>query len=439
MDLKYDLNAISQITNRSVLLYKESQSYHYVQPSSETAEDLNQDGNIDFICNLTSSKYDLFDSGLLIEGQFQQRLTQGTAEEQTWKAVTDNITLENNALLRIFKEMSLKSSADTEIEKVSHPGEVSNISQFTLKEYNYINSEGNLGLFIPDIGTGDHTNSSHTKRKNIMNGANFQCILPLDNVFGFFTYVRNSFSNNQITLTVIRDFQSTAKLNNLLFGNGLTAHAEFRIRLSKLRWMIPMTKLNTSGTLDYDKQLTKKIDYKFLTNKCEFKQVPVGQETNIPLGVINANVHEIFIVFKEPTKTNLINNSKYIQKYGNEKLTNISIDIGGVLYPPSGTPLNFDIDMNQQAHLYKMYLSFVKYKNQINEPMLSWDDFKNLYTIIPFDFSAQDSSFLNKQTSISINLTKTNNFIPDMYVLMKLEKSIIFDFMEDKTAVLSLK
>ena len=66
----------------------------------------------------------------------------------------------------MFKERTLKFSNDSEIEKVTHPGEVATKNQFTMNEYDYTNTDGQLNLFVPDIGDDAHGNTESIKRKN---------------------------------------------------------------------------------------------------------------------------------------------------------------------------------------------------------------------------------------------------------------------------------
>ena len=101
----------------------------------------------------------------------------------------------------MFKEMTLKFSNDSEIVNVTHPGEVATINQFIMNQYDYTNTDGQLNLFVPDSGDGGQGNANpeFTKRKQLI-GSKFQVMLPLDCVFGFFTYVRVALANIFITL-----------------------------------------------------------------------------------------------------------------------------------------------------------------------------------------------------------------------------------------------
>ena len=63
----------------------------------------------------------------------------------------------------------------------------------------------------------------------------------------------------------------------------------------------------------------------------------------------------------------------------------------------------------------------------VSLPILGKTIFDNLYNIYRIDLSSQDPAYLNKNTSISLQLTKTQNFTPLVYVLTKVEKHIIID------------
>ena len=101
--------------------FKEEIGIHSVQPSAEMAEDLNQDNILRFSANISNNPHDFFESKLFLEGNIQKQ----TAVNATWVPVedADNITLELSAFYKMFKEMTLKFSNDSEIEKVTHPGD----------------------------------------------------------------------------------------------------------------------------------------------------------------------------------------------------------------------------------------------------------------------------------------------------------------------------
>ena len=143
-------------------------------------------------------------------------------------------------------------------------------------------------------------------------GWKFQVMLPLDCVFVFLTYVRVALSNIFITLEIHRNFVSENARHGLFFGNPGANH-KYRLRLIKARWLIPYTKLNESSKLTYNSQLKSSHLFSFLANQCSFHKV--GQsfdDFRIGLGSIEANVHEIYTVFKEETKVYNTNISKYI-------------------------------------------------------------------------------------------------------------------------------
>ena len=63
----------------------------------------------------------------------------------------------------------------------------------------------------------------------------------------------------------------------------------------------------------------------------------------------------------------------------------------------------------------------------VSSPILGKIDFQNLYNIYDIDLLSQDPAYLNKNTSISLQLIKTQNFTPLVYVLTKVEKHKIID------------
>ena len=131
MEKKFDLQYVSKISNEKVKFHKVERGIHSIQPSAETAEDLNQDDILQFTANLTNNPHDVFDSKLFLEGKIQKK---GNADDAQWVDLedADNITLELSVFYKMFKEMSIKAVNDSYIEKVNHPGEVATINQFTM-------------------------------------------------------------------------------------------------------------------------------------------------------------------------------------------------------------------------------------------------------------------------------------------------------------------
>ena len=141
-----------------------------------------------------------------------------------------------------------------------------------MNEYDYPNTDGQLNLFIPDTGDGGHGNTEFTKRKQQLIGSKFQVMLPHDCVFVFLTYARVALSNMFITLELHRNFLSENARHGLFFGNPRANH-NYRIRLTKARWLIPYTKLNESSKLAYNTRLKTSHSFSFLANQCSFHKV----------------------------------------------------------------------------------------------------------------------------------------------------------------------
>ena len=113
---KFDLKYVSAKSNEKVKFFKKERGIHSVQPSAETAEDLNQDDILRFSASISNNPHDFFESKLFLEGDIQKQ----TAANADWLPVedADNVTLELSGFYKMFK-MSLKFSNDSEIEKVT--------------------------------------------------------------------------------------------------------------------------------------------------------------------------------------------------------------------------------------------------------------------------------------------------------------------------------
>ena len=68
-----------------------------------------------FSANVSNNPHDFFESKLLLEGHIEKQ----AAVDGNWEALAnaDNITLELSAFYKMFKEMTLRMSNDSEIEK----------------------------------------------------------------------------------------------------------------------------------------------------------------------------------------------------------------------------------------------------------------------------------------------------------------------------------
>ena len=87
----------------------------------------------------------------------------------------------------------------------------------------------------------------------------------------------------------------------------------------------------------------------------------------------------------------------------------------------------FDNTENKTIIPFNNYINICMKRHEVSSPILGKIDFQNLYNIYGIDLSGQDPAYLNKNTSISLHLTKTQNFTLLVYVLTKVEKHIIID------------
>ena len=413
-------------------LNKVIQDYFDVQPAKETAEDLNQDGDLQFNFSLRNNPNDVFDAFVLYEMVIQKKL-----KTEAFKSLeaTDNIAVENDFFPRMFSSISISSGLDSDIEKVQHPGIVSSINQLLSRSQDYVQGRGQLNMFIPDTGKGDEANTEYIKRKNIVGINGFQGSYPLSNVSGFLNLVRYSMNNLDFTVTFTRKFSTS--FEDVLMGTK-AADTEYRIQFSKIRLLFTYTALSEEAKLQYLKQIPNSVEkFPFLQNRCDYVLVPAGDTFNHSIGNVNSPIHEIVVVFKNPTKSINENNSKFISKNGAETVNEIVVNIGGFQFPPKESHFNFDSTKNKMFYPYGSYIKACEERYGV-EPMLNYLDFRDLYTLFYFNLQAQDQSLINTNNTVSIQMKKTNAFQPEMYVHVKLEKNCYIDFKDKKFRSISL-
>ena len=114
----------------------------------------------------------------------------------------------------------------------------------------------------------------------------------------------------------------------------------------------------------YDSQLKSSHSFSFIENQCPYHKVGQGiDDFRINLSNIGANIHEIYVVFKEEAKEYNANNSKYIQNYitgaGDDaithKVTGISWEIDDKSYPPTNFKFEFDNTENKTIIQFNNY------------------------------------------------------------------------------------
>ena len=109
------------------------------------------------------------------------------------------------------------------------------------------------------------------------------------------------------------------------------------------------------------------------------------------------------------------------------KATGISWEIDDKSYPPTNFKFEFDNTENRIIISFNNFIDICMKRYGVSSPILGKIDFQNLYNIYGIDLSSQDPAYLNKNTSISLQLTKTQNFAPLVNVLTKVEKHIIIE------------
>ena len=215
------------------------------------------------------------------------------------------------------------------------------------------------------------------------------------------------------------------KIDNkeIFFGKakaaGTDADLKAKCEFTELKWFIPEITLNPilqTRLLDRLRS-TKPILVNYLKRITSKISVQPGTIYTFSPGLVSSRPKYIFVGFKKKDKSYKINNSLFIQKDGNEKLKSLIVELNSTNYPRN--PIQFDYDKNFEMRPYLQYKLMCL--NYGNEPQLSYQDFKNLYSIFCFDVSDQDVNDVINGMKVNIIMEKTDGFQPDMIVVILLE------------------
>ena len=136
---------IFQLDDPNYISYDQrKQDYLRIAPTTSTANNLNQGGNI---ISFESNNHANF---LYLPGSFDY--CEFHTSNQAGTAVPGNITLEHNWFPRCFDEMRLEIGSN-QLEIINEPGEFDTMLKFLTRSKDY--EDANIEGWIPDTGTGN--------------------------------------------------------------------------------------------------------------------------------------------------------------------------------------------------------------------------------------------------------------------------------------------
>lgn len=342
----------------------EDYQYHIYQPF--TSGEVNYNDEIRIAIQDLEATTAPCNSVLHIEGKLTK--DDGTAATK--------IEFINNALAYLFKEVRYELNG-TVIDSVRDVGLVS-----TLKGYlSYNQNESTLmevaGWFpkktrsVPKTG---ETQQQAIAREGIItdDNGNFDVIIPLKHLMGFFEDFRRLIIHMRQELVIIRsssDYDAVTSSDDT---------EKPKVTINKIYWEVPHITLGLREQLEINKIANKGMDLPIQFRSwelIEYPSLPPSTKHTWPVKTSTKveTPRHIILAFQKNRKNKI---SSDMSKFDNVSLRNAKVYLNSDRFPYSDMFLDFD--NNKFASLYNMYASFQEpyYLNKTNQPIFSPKEFK---------------------------------------------------------------
>ena len=383
--------------------------YLKLRPTSSSADNKNQSGEILFQIAQASSCLDICESLIY----FAIEIKELTADE--------DITLEHNFFPKLFSQMRLNLGG-MDVEIINSPGEVSSLLNFVLLDENTKDTFGESMGWIPDNKKGDIDNHGFKIRKELYNDKKvFTGYFSLKHLFGFLQCY------NRISYLLSVDLALNRNANNdkeIFFGKEkVVAGTKAKLVLQDIELWVPQYRLNPELEIEVMKQMKsiENVDVSYLKRIPNVLDIPEGSNFTWTPSNLSSRPRFLILGFKSSDISYTQNNSKFIQEKDSKRITSLQIELKNIFYPI--TPMKFDITKNNNCFPYMNYVSLCKVFG--TNPQLSLRDYMNLYSIFCFDFTAQDDEETNGY-QVTIHIQKDTSFKAKCYcVILEEKKSTI--------------
>jgi hypothetical protein len=357
------------------------EDYHRVPPTNGI-DNVNRPGNIVFRCNNKHMLLALFNSLIKVK--------------LILTGIGVTMTLEHNAVLRMFEAFKLMFGSNTIEHLPSVAGDATTAINFVTTSDTFRRTYGALSGWIPcnHKDADDAKNKGFVARKNFYNKDKPTLFIPLSLIFGFTDYKKVLHLIDNISLTLSRK-SDAAIVDDIFFGtakmkNTATPPVDVNptISFEDIEWWIPNLTPNLEAETFFEKHLkeNKEIDMSFMkrhTDSVKFSSTKYAWT----ITGITKQVRHIFIWFKLEAPNLSKNNSLFWAA----KIRSLQIRINGQLYPIQPMKFNFE-----QGDVAEPYLAYIESCYAFNyEPQLNIVEFRDLYPVFCFNTSAQNEILKN--------------------------------------------
>ena len=398
------MSSILRITD-SILNDDSIDKYEYFEYLPITGANLDNIGDI----RINIESQDIFthpsESFLLIEG----RLTK--AADGTAYANADNISLTNNAMMYLFRDIRYELSGH-EIEKVNYVGYATTMLGLLKYMEDFGKTKGLNQSWYKDttIAPNNQNRGFWERHQHIINHldrnkGSFSFRIPLKHIFGFCEDYDKVVYGFKHTLTLTRTHEHDA----IFRANGVDAG---KIVLSKVAWFMPHVMPADKDKMELYKIIERKekisVGYRMI--QCTSISVPQSNSFSWRLSVKSSPEVPRFIIIGFQTERNN-DQEKNNTQFDHLKIKNIYVMLNSNRCPA----LDYDLDFPSQkigrayGDVAEFRSKFFNINELISNPCISAFEYKNLYPFFLFDVSKQSERLKYSTTDIQVKVTFEGN------------------------------
>ena len=400
------MNSILKI-NEPILKDDSIDKYEYFEYFPIVGTTLDNIGDI----RINIESQDIFthpsESFLLIEGRL-------TKVDGTDYANADNISLTNNAMMYLFRDIRYELSGQ-EIEKVNYVGHTTTMLGLLKYTEDFGRSKGiNQSWYKDSSKEANPQNVGwNIRHLHIFNNSDkkgsFSFRIPLKHIFGFCEDYDKVVYGFKHTLSLTR----THEHNAILRGGGVDPG---KITLGKLSWFMPHVMPADKDKMELYKIIEKKekvaVGYRMI--QCTNVAIPQLNSFSWRLAVKSSPEVPRFIIVGFQTEKNN-DQTKNNTIFDNLNIRNIYVMLNSNRYPALNYNLNFPDQQIGRAYgdAAEFRSKFFNINELISNPNFTAFEYRHLYPLFLFDVSKQSERLKYSTTDIQIKIEFDREVLAD--------------------------
>ena len=312
-----------------------------------------------------------------------------------------NTKFVNNAICHLFEEIKYELNA-IEIDKCKNVG-------LTSLMKGWLSLNPSQSSMIENAGWID---VQETERKINNDDGYFEVVIPLSMILGFAEDYRKIVVNAKHELILVRSRNDMGAVVQTGVGEGQARRFEtFKIVLLRIEWLMPYVVASDSYKIQLLDHVGKDRAISMSFRTWELYEYPLLPNTTTHVWTVKtSNQLEkprfVILGFQTNRKGEREANAS---RFDHCNIRNVKLFLNSQHYPYGN--LNLDINRNQYALLYDMYVNFqASYFEKNPEPLLNKTDFIDHIPLIVIDCSKQNESIKSAPVDVRLEFEAHDNF-----------------------------